>query len=453
MASVGLLSFATKEDKLYLGEQLGKLGYQDQISIESDSTNFGVLSENGILVLQLRNISTIKSKVIRSLKSLGRIPALGLFNERENHWDHEIIKLCHDVAVWPCSESELSYRLNRISQYSSELLKDNEYLVRLNMVGESEEFKKVLSNVSRIARCDAPVYIDGETGTGKELIARSIHYSSERSSSPFVAINCGAIPDNLMENELFGHVRGAFTDAKATQKGMIAHAEGGTLFLDEVETLTAKGQITILRFLQDYEYRPIGASNTVTANIRLITASNEPLANMVEQGQFRKDLFYRISIMNLQLPPLRERIGDVELLTEHFLAYYMKKYNGAAKYIHGDTLEGMKRYSWPGNIRELENILHREFVLSDSPEIRILMFEQLPTERRGQKHDDRRHKSLFNFSMKEAKSKLVKDFECKYLANILHRANGNITEAARMAGKERRTFAKLLEKYSIKHSN
>lgn len=448
MANVALLSFAARKDELYLGEQLRRLGYRNLINIERDGRSSNLLADDGVLVLQLCDISILKNRIVARLKPFLQSPILGLFNNLAHDWDDEIAGLCRDVAVWPCSESELSYRMQRIAKKSRKLIDNDKYLLKLNIVGESEKFQKVLRKVERIAQCDAPVYIGGETGTGKELIARAVHYSSARSASPFVALNCGALPDNLVENELFGHARGAFTDAKTTQQGMIAHAEGGTLFLDEIETLSPKGQISLLRFLQDYEYRPIGAAKCLTANVRLITASNEPLELLVEQGHFRRDLYYRISIMNIGLPPLRERTGDIELLTEHFLTYFREKYNWLDRYIHHDTLQGMQRYSWPGNVRELENILHREFILSDLPEIKIPMFEQMPNERRCNQRE-RRCQGVFDTSMCEAKLRLVRDFEFEYLSHVMVRAKGNITEAAKIAGKERRTFSKLLEKYAI----
>jgi transcriptional regulator with GAF, ATPase, and Fis domain len=187
-----------------------------------------------------------------------------------------------------------------------------------NLIGLSPAFRDMVGLVQRIAQTDAPVLIEGETGTGKEVAARAIHYSGSRRDRPFVPVNCGAIPENLIENELFGHVRGAYTDAREPQPGLIALANGGTLFLDEVETLCPKGQVALLRFLQDLNYRPLGSRREESADVRVIAATNIDLSELVHAKQFRMDLYYRLQILFLRMPPLRERTGDAALLAEHF---------------------------------------------------------------------------------------------------------------------------------------
>jgi two-component system response regulator GlrR len=197
-----------------------------------------------------------------------------------------------------------------------------EDFARLNLVGESPAFLRCLALVRKYAACHATVLVQGETGTGKELAARAIHYLGGRSEYPFIPVNCGAIPETLVENELFGHAPGAFTDARDARCGVIADAEGGTLFLDEVEALSFRGQVALLRFLQDRQYRPLGARRPLTANVRVIAAANENLNAMVERGQFRRDLFFRLRVMSLEMPPLRERGSDAVLLAEQFLRQF-----------------------------------------------------------------------------------------------------------------------------------
>jgi len=317
----------------------------------------------------------------------------------------------------------------------------------MNIIGESDVFKSVMSKAIKISQCDAPVMIDGETGTGKEIVARAIHYIGDRLSQPFIAVNCGALPDNLMENELFGHDVGAYTDAKKSQQGIVGQAEGGTLFLDEIEVLTPKAQITLLRFLQDYKYRPLGSTRQYTSNVRIITASNISLEKLVEEGEFRQDLYYRINIMNITLPPLRNRGKDVCLLAEYFVDKFRQQYNEHEKYLSAESLNYIRRNSWPGNVRELENFLHREFLFSedDSIECRPTMTDQ----ERRKKTFDRRNDVLLGKKMTEAKQTLIEEFERQYISSMLIETKGNVTEAARKSGKERRTFTRLIEKYGI----
>ena len=211
------------------------------------------------------------------------------------------------------------------------------------MIGQSPAFRETVRLVARMAACDAPVLIEGETGTGKELAARGIHYQSARKDRPFIPVNCGAIPDSLIESELFGHRKGAFTDAKENQPGLVTLAEGGSLFLDEVEALSAKGQVTLLRFLQDQEFRPLGARNMEQGNVRVLAATNASLSVMAEQGLFRADLLYRLRILCLELAPLRERKGDVEHLATWFLDACDKRFGLGAKTLHRDAIAWMEQ--------------------------------------------------------------------------------------------------------------
>lgn len=316
------------------------------------------------------------------------------------------------------------------------------------MIGQSQVFLETLQLVEKIAHCEAPVLIEGETGTGKELVARAIHYGSNRQKYPFVPINCGAIPDLLVENELFGHKRGAYTDAQSDSSGLISQAQQGTLFLDEVDTLTPKAQVTLLRFLQDQLYRPLGASGTQAANVRIVVASNADLTQLVEQGVFRMDLLFRIKIMYLKLPPLRQRTGDALLLANHFLQVCAKRYGLGEKQLHPETIAWLDRYHWPGNIRELENMMSREYLLAGSSLIHIESPISFTKERR-QGHDRRHSINIINTSFNEAKKQIITNFEQCYLVEALTKAHGNVSKAAKLVGKERRAFGKLLKKYGM----
>lgn len=295
--------------------------------------------------------------------------------------------------------------------------------------------------------CEAPVLIEGETGTGKEVVARSIHYGGIRHSKPFIPVNCGAIPDNLFESQLFGHFKGAFTDAKHDHPGMVGLAGEGSVFLDEVDSLSAKGQVTLLRFLQDKCYRPVGGNREIQSCVRIIAASNADLSKRVEEGNFRRDLFYRLNVLYLALPPLRERQEDIKLLAEHFVKHYSEKLHYPLKTFHPDTLAWFVSYTWPGNVRELENLVYREFLLCDGPVIKIDPLEFHEKDRRSLPDRRRYYRNGMNFNV--AKSMAVKEFEQRYLASLLSDAGGSVTLAAKLAGKERRCLGKLIKKHQI----
>jgi len=314
------------------------------------------------------------------------------------------------------------------------------------MIGKSQAFLNSLNLIHKISCCDAPVLIEGETGTGKELAARAIHYGSARREGPFVPVNCGAIPDSLIENELFGHRRGAYTDAKQDHIGLVGYAQGGTLFLDEVDALTQKAQVALLRFLQDQQYRPLGEHRDQAADVRIITACNMDLAELSVKGAFRQDLYYRLTLMNLKLPPLRDRRGDAVLLAEHFLTTCASRY-GAERHLDSATIEWLEQYSWPGNIRELENLICREYLLSDNAVIQIQSGIAQHKERR--KQADRRLENITALNFNQAKCRAITEFERRYLDAVLIAAEGNVTRAANLVGKERRSLGKLLKKHGI----
>ena len=315
------------------------------------------------------------------------------------------------------------------------------------MIGNSKAFLRTLALTERIARCDVPVLIDGETGTGKELAARAIHYGSARRDFPFVPLNCGAIPDALMENELFGHQRGAYTDAAHDQAGLIHHAQRGTLFLDEIDALSPKGQVTLLRFLQDSQYRPLGGSAVRSADVRIMAASNADLSKLTETGVFRLDLLFRLKILHLALPPLRERRGDVALLAANFIEACGARFGLGEKTLSPETLEWFDRYTWPGNVRELENLIYRGYLLAEGHVIDIPCPAELDCERRIR--PDRRQEQALVTKFGDAKLKAIAQFERQYLISMLAATDGNVTQAARLSGKERRTFGKLLKKHRI----
>ena len=309
------------------------------------------------------------------------------------------------------------------------------------LIGRSDAFVRMLRLVHRMAACDTTVLIHGETGTGKELAARLIHYLSGRRDSPFLPVNCGAIPDALTESELFGHTRGAYTDARDSRPGVIAQAEGGTLFLDEIEALSPRGQVGLLRFLQDREYRPVGGSKVHEANVRVLAASNVNLDAIARSGGYRADLLYRLDVFKLDLPPLRERGDDILLLAEAFIAQFCRKYGKPPLKLTRETAGFLMRCAWPGNVRELENLMHRAVFLSEGEVIELSdagMAQSHSRPQIGPRH-----------SFNEAKTAAIARFERDYLADLLQRAGGNLTLAARLCGKERSRLTKLVKKHGL----
>ena len=318
------------------------------------------------------------------------------------------------------------------------------------LIGESRVFQGMLAAIDKIAGYDATVLISGETGSGKELAARAIHYQGKRADKPFIPVNCGALPDHLIENELFGHCKGAYTDAREAQNGLIAQAEGGTLFLDEVDALSPKAQVSLLRFLQDGKYRPLGGNRLLAADVRILAACNDDLRELVNQERFRADLHYRLNVMELIVPPLRVRGDDVLLLARHFIDEAACRYNMAALELHPDTLPWLAHQAWPGNVRELQNRIQREFLMCDGPD--LLICDPAPDSERRQKADRRRallegQANTLNFN--EAKQATLQAFERSHLIRLMRESAGNVSHAARLAGKERRALGKLLKKYCI----
>lgn len=306
------------------------------------------------------------------------------------------------------------------------------------LVGGSPEFILQVKKIPLLAKCEVNVLIGGETGTGKEVYARAIHYFSSRSGKPFLPINCGAIPLELVENELFGHERGAFTNASNLQPGLIEEASGGTLFLDEIDCLPLLAQVKLLRFLQDKEYRPLGSTRMRRADVRIIAASNLDLQEAVAKGIVRQDLFYRLNTIPLVLPPLRERREDIPLLARHFLAKYSREFEKHVNSISFEALRQLSVYNWPGNVRELEHIIERAIVLCDGP---ILQAHDIVLSSSSQPGPQE--------SLQEAKAKEIARFEKNYIQGVLCACSGNITKAAQVAQKNRRAFWQLIQKHQI----
>lgn len=313
---------------------------------------------------------------------------------------------------------------------------------RLNLVGRSQLFLDKLVLIERFSASDHTVLIEGETGTGKELAARAIHYLGPRRRFPFIPVNCGALPDTLIESELFGHVRGAFTDAREARPGIIGQAQGGTLLLDEIEAMTPRAQVVLLRFLQDKTYRPVGGIAVVAADVRVIGATNKDLREMVRRGGFRSDLLYRLNALTISLPSLRERPGDVMLLAQHVIERLNRESKEPPKRLHPTSAAALVAHPWPGNVRELENLILKHYLLEPGDVIRISSLDAPAGRARATAF-------AADESFKGAKTRAVAAFEQSYIMAVLERSGGNVSLAARLAGKDRSDLSKLLRKYGI----
>ena len=306
------------------------------------------------------------------------------------------------------------------------------------LIGTSPAFVAETSKIPLVAKSDISVLITGETGTGKEMAGRAIHYLSPRAGKPFVPVNCGAIPLELLENELFGHERGAFTGASVAHSGLIQQAEKGTLFLDEVDSLPLLAQIKLLRFLQDKEFRPLGSTKAIKGDVRIIAASNANLEEAVAAGTLRRDLYYRLNVVPIVLPPLRERSSDIVVLARHFLAEYAVKLNSPAVEFSPEAERKLMLYGWPGNVRELEHVIERVVVLCTQQRI-----EEDHIVLPGETNKPGR------LSFSQMKANVIAQFEMNYVESLLLTYKGNITRAAQAAQKERRTFWELIRKHNI----
>ncbi|MBM4039344.1 MAG: sigma-54-dependent Fis family transcriptional regulator [Planctomycetes bacterium] len=315
-----------------------------------------------------------------------------------------------------------------------------------NIISQTPRMRDVFATIGRVAATDTTVLITGETGTGKELVARAIHYNSPRRNKSFMAINCGAFPETLLESELFGHEQGAFTGAIATKPGIFEVADGGTLLLDEIGNISHAMQVKLLRVIETMEFKRVGGVETHTCDVRILAATHADLAAAVGEGTFRRDLFYRINVVPIVLPPLRERVADIPLLVEHFIRRHGPKLNPAVQDISRSAMRKLLRHPWPGNIRQLEHVVQRALILADGD---TLLAEHLPIE--GAQEPDDHGDLAFNehLPLDRVRNGLVEQLERAYLDRVLRLHRGSIRKTARHAGLSERSIYEKLKKYHL----
>ncbi len=364
-----------------------------------------------------------------------------------------------DYLIKPFDVDELKLKV-REKLESRQLRQENVLLKRaLNephvfegIIGRSSVMLAVFELVESVAKTSSTILITGESGTGKELVARAVHRQSLRRDRPFVALNCGALTETLLESELFGHMRGAFTGAETTKKGLVELAAGGTIFLDEIGEMTPMMQVKVLRVLQERRFRRVGGLDEIEADIRVVAATNQDLQQLVADGKFREDLFYRINVIPIQLPPLRERREDIPLIAEHFLCKYREEMGKAIETISGGAMTCLVAYDWPGNIRELENVIERAVALERTPTILV---ESLPLALRSRIERpspsaagpaDASHLPEGGLDLEQH----VREIERRYLAQALERAGGVQVRAAELLGMSFRSFRYYAKKYNLR---
>ncbi|WP_425804337.1 sigma-54-dependent transcriptional regulator [Desulfitobacterium sp. Sab5] len=319
------------------------------------------------------------------------------------------------------------------------------------IVGQSPELKKTFELVRRVAPMDTHVLIQGESGTGKELIARSLHFNSQRCFQPFIPVDCAALSEELLESELFGHERGAFTGAAGTKLGLIEVADGGTLFLDEIGELSPRLQVKLLRVLQEKTFRRVGGTKQIEVDIRIVSATNRDLLEEIRQKHFREDLYFRLNGITVQLPPLRKRQGDIQILAQHFLEQFNQRNHLNIK-LGREVLNALEDYPWPGNVRELKNVIERSAILADKG---IISLKDLPTELLSKEGFSLIEQDLLpsEFSLEqgfcEAKEQWIERFEQQYLTELLNQYHWNISQAAEKAKINRKTIHRLINKYQL----
>jgi DNA-binding NtrC family response regulator len=362
----------------------------------------------------------------------------------------------YDYIPKPFTATQLRILIGRAAQ-QVKLVRDNAVLRDQlkkqysfeNIVGTSESIQKVFSVVSRVAPTDASVFISGESGTGKELIARAIHMNSRRSDRPFMAINCAALPDHLLESELFGHEKGAFTGADVQRRGLLEAASGGTFFLDEVTEMSMDLQAKLLRVIQERKIRRVGGEGELTIDVRWVSATNRDPEKAVKDGALRQDLLFRLNVVPLKLPPLRARRDDIPALAQHFLRKYAQEYERPQINFAPESLRILCEYDWPGNIRELQNMVER--VVSLCAPGQTIGKDDLPEELITRERSTTRGLSPFvsDQLFHDAKAEAVSSFEKEYLRSLLEKNGGNISQAARQAGIDRKTIHRMLAKYEL----
>ena len=435
------------DDELSIRESLKGWLQQDGYQVETAAGGPEALAKNAenrfdIMLIDVKMPEMDGLTLLKKIKEIDSDIAIVMMTAHGAIRDAvEAIKLgAYDYLLKPFELEELSFTIEKLVQMQTLamenlILKDRvASMTRFeNLVGQSPSMLKLFEAIVDVAKSDATVLVTGETGTGKELVARAIHTQSPRCYAPFIALNCGAFTDQLLESELFGHEKGAFTDAKNTKKGRLEMVNAGTLFLDEVGDISMKMQIDLLRVLETRDFSRVGGTVTLHSDFRVIAATNQDLEEAIRAKTFRQDLFYRLNVVHLQVPPLRERPDDIPLLAQHFLWRYAVETNKKIDSIQPEAMEVMRRYPYPGNVRELENAIERAVVVGKSRQIQL---SDLPF-------------AIAKGDAAEMEKLSLEEMERQHIARVLAIEDGNRSNAAKILRVNRSTLYNKIKKYGL----
>jgi len=429
-----------------IGAQLAQYDEQN-LRIVAERADAGCISPDVWLWIVGRSgLDDARRRAAESGPAAGAEPVIAITDDLEAaDIDALLAAGVSDFSALPFDVAECAARIRRVSRRPPPLgpadVREVLSPATKDIVGTSPNFVRQLSCLPTIAGCNAGVLILGETGTGKEVFAEAIHYLSSRASKPWVAVNCGGIPSELIESELFGHVKGAFTNAVQSRTGLVQEAEGGTLFLDEIDSLPYSSQSKLIRFLQDKTYRPVGTTKQAVADVRVLAASNQDLSRQVADGRFRRDLYFRLNVLSITLPALRDRREDIPALAQHFVRKACEAARRPVLGISPALLAEWLAHDWPGNVRELRHAVERAVLFAQAGASFL---------RPADESASAGSRVSLDSSFQSAKARVVSHFERSYLESVLRSSGGNITRAAELAGKNRRAFFELLRKHRIR---
>lgn len=424
----------------------------DQALIKLSSQSFDILLADmkmpGMDGLELfnkarkfdQNISGIIMTAYGSISSAVESIKQGISDYLEKPFEPESLLLVVDKAL---RERQM---LQEIRDLRKEL---NQKYAFGNIIGKSHKMQAMYDLIKKVSTTDARVFITGETGVGKELVAKAIHFNSHRKNKPFVSINCGALAETLLETELFGHEKGAFTGAIRRKLGKFEYARGGTMFLDEVGDISPGMQVKLLRVLQEKKVERVGGNQPIDVDVRLISATNRDIKEKITHGHFRIELFYRLNVVPIHIPPLRERISDIPLLVKHFMRIFNKNMKKNIKHISVRAMDQLMKHHWPGNVRELENVLERAFVTTDGDTIDTMIFS---TDTQDTSTVGSLYSVDIDIPFSVARSVVVNRFEKVYLFEALKRYNGNVSKAAKETGVNPRTLWRKINAYGLDYA-
>jgi len=428
-----------------LKEVLSKEGYEVTTALSGEEAiALGMENVFDMIITDVRMGEKDGIEVLRSFKKISpetTVIVITAFGSIENAIE-AIREGAFDYVSKPFKLEEIKFT-TRMALEHRRLLQENKFYRQellskyqfKNVIGRTAQMFHVYKTIAKVADSKSTVLLYGERGTGKELIARSIHYNSLRNNRPFIPIDCASLVETLMESELFGHVRGAFTGAHSAKKGLLEEADGGTLFLDEVSNLNLSMQTKLLRFLQEHEIKHVGGTESIRVDVRVIAATNQPLESAVKDGKFREDLYDRLNVVSITLPPLRERKDDIPLLANHFLQKFSEENHKEISHISPEALEILLQYSWSGNVRELEHTVERAVILSTHP---IILPEDLPRKM----FEETRAAEI----LPAEKSLSLRQVEKRYVLKVLEETGGNKKKASEILGIDRTTLYRILEK-------